>query len=264
MFKTFAENNTVVHDLRLRGAADVAHQIDVTIERNGVPVRILVECKDFDLASRKKVGLPVLVHLFGVMTDIGATEGYVVSCNQFSREALKFAKNTGIKCVTMREFRESDWENRIHTIEINLYAVVPKGFPVLEFGAPDQESVDLLLPYLQSGQVNDAAFGAKLVLPLHKFVESQMNALKNSMVGPIETRVNVGEAALEFGTDRIPINEIKLKYEFISLLARTITVTGNGTALLLIRGLDDADLVVWDKDLEAYTINENGTVVKKA
>jgi hypothetical protein len=48
------EGRSTIHDLRLRGASGVRHQIDVTVGDN--KTRLLVECKQYD----KKIGLGIV------------------------------------------------------------------------------------------------------------------------------------------------------------------------------------------------------------
>ena len=67
------EGRTTVHDLRLRGASGVRHQIDVTIGPDNR--RLLVECKHYD----KKVGLGIVRDFFGVVEDLRPDQAVVVT-----------------------------------------------------------------------------------------------------------------------------------------------------------------------------------------
>jgi hypothetical protein len=70
VFKALEEQDTVIHDLSLVGESDVAHQIDVLVERNGVKHRVLIECKDFDI-SGEKIGLDIIRNFRSVLEDTG-------------------------------------------------------------------------------------------------------------------------------------------------------------------------------------------------
>ena len=67
------EEQTVIHDLSLMGESEVAHQIDVLIERNGVKRRVLIECKDFDI-SGEKIGLDIIRNFRSVLEDTRGDE----------------------------------------------------------------------------------------------------------------------------------------------------------------------------------------------
>jgi len=61
------------HDLRLRGASGVRHQIDAVV--GDEHKRILVETKDYD----KVIGLPIIRNFWGAVEDIGPDEAFVVT-----------------------------------------------------------------------------------------------------------------------------------------------------------------------------------------
>ena len=93
--KTLEEHSVVVHDVKLRGASEVKHQIDVTVKKDGAVRSILIECKDFAV-SGDKVGLGVIRDFESAARDIGATEAWVVSNVGFTQPAQQFAKSKGI------------------------------------------------------------------------------------------------------------------------------------------------------------------------
>jgi len=120
VFSAMERDGVVIHDLVVRGAiSDVGHQIDVHIEKNGAPRHVLVECKDFDV-SGDPVGLDIVRSFSAVVTDTRPDEAWIITCNDFTRDARKFAKAMGIRLATLRAFRAADWENRVHTIVGNL------------------------------------------------------------------------------------------------------------------------------------------------
>ena len=118
--QTPEERQTVVHDIKLVGSSDVAHQIDVTVEGSGERKSLLIECKDFDV-SGDKVGLSIVRDFWAVVDDTGPDEAWILTCNGFTSEALKFAKAKGIKCVVMRLYTDEDDRGRIKRIFLNMH-----------------------------------------------------------------------------------------------------------------------------------------------
>jgi hypothetical protein len=108
VFKALEERDAVIHDLSLMGDSEVAHQIDVSVEKNGIKRRVLLECKDDNL-SGDKVGLGILRDFRSVLEDTKADEGIVVACNGFTKDAQKYAKAKGIKLVVLRAFEKRTW-----------------------------------------------------------------------------------------------------------------------------------------------------------
>ena len=96
VFRKLDTEGVVIHDLELRGGSKVKHQIDVTIEKQGVKQRTLIECKDFD-TSGKKVGLGIVRDFYGVFADLQPQKGWVVTCKGFTKPAIQYAQAKGIK-----------------------------------------------------------------------------------------------------------------------------------------------------------------------
>jgi len=116
VFGALERGGIVIHDLDVIGAdTEVAHQIDIHVETGGVPKRLIVECKDFDV-SRDPVGLDIVRSFWGVVDDVHPDEAWIITCNGFTAAARHYAKGKGIKLATLRTFADSDWENRIRTI----------------------------------------------------------------------------------------------------------------------------------------------------
>ena len=80
-----------VHDLRLRGASGVRHQIDAVVGHEHR--RILVETKDYD----KVIGLPLIRNFWGAVEDIGPDEAFVVTTVGFTAPAIQYAEAKGIR-----------------------------------------------------------------------------------------------------------------------------------------------------------------------
>lgn len=108
------EGQTTVHDLRLRGASGVRHQIDVTV--GPLRKRLLVECKHYD----KKVGLGIVRDFFGVVEDIKPDGAVVVTTVGFTRDAVKYAEAKGIRLVVLRQVQPGDLDGRVQRIHIQM------------------------------------------------------------------------------------------------------------------------------------------------
>ncbi len=92
-----------VHDLRLRGASGVRHQIDAVV--GDEHKRILVETKDYD----KVVRLPIIRNFWGAVEDIGPDEAFVVTTVGFTKPAIQYAEAKGIRLALLRPPEEEDW-----------------------------------------------------------------------------------------------------------------------------------------------------------
>jgi hypothetical protein len=106
--------NTTVHDLRLRGESGVAHQIDAVVGPNSR--RILVEAKDYE----RPVGLAVVRNFSAVVADIDPDDAYIVTTERFTRDAVKFAKATGIQLAVLRPMRDEDWQSLVTRVSLTL------------------------------------------------------------------------------------------------------------------------------------------------
>jgi hypothetical protein len=87
-----------VHDLKLRGESDVAHQIDVTVGDDGRRKRILIECKDY----ADPVGLPEARSFWAVVDDFRPDEAFMVTTERFTGPAAKLAAAKGITAAVLR------------------------------------------------------------------------------------------------------------------------------------------------------------------
>ena len=116
VFRILDDAGTTIHDMRLRGATGVRHQIDVVAERGGVTRRTLIECKDYG----RKVGLPLVRNFSAAVDDISPDEAFVVTTMGFTKPATQFATAKGIRLALLRPPEDDDWENLVRTINIEL------------------------------------------------------------------------------------------------------------------------------------------------
>ena len=107
VFKALEDKNVVIHDMELAGEdPDVKHQIDVTVEVAGAKRRVIIECKDFDI-SGGKVGLDIIRNFRSVIEDTKADEGIVITCNDFTQDARRYARSKGIKLAVLPAVRDA-------------------------------------------------------------------------------------------------------------------------------------------------------------
>lgn len=122
VFNLLTERETV-HDLRLRGATGVKHQIDAVVgdERK----RVLIEAKDYD----RSVDLPVVRNFWAVVEDLQPDEAFIVTTEGYSQNAITYAEAKGIKLAVLRIPRDEDWENIVREVRITLTATMQAGPP---------------------------------------------------------------------------------------------------------------------------------------
>jgi hypothetical protein len=119
VFRILTEETTV-HDLRLKGAIGVPHQIDVVI--GDEKKRILIEAKDYD----RKASLPVVRDFSAVVADLQPDDAIVVSTVGFSANAQKWANAKGVKLAILRVPEDhEDWGNLVTRIDFEMRLSVP-------------------------------------------------------------------------------------------------------------------------------------------
>jgi predicted helicase len=110
VYKILEANNVVIHDLRLKGDGKTAsHQIDVTVQKGSTKKKVLVECKNYD----SKIGIGIVRDFFGAVNQIKPDEAYVVTTVGFTKGAVDFASDEGIKLHILRSILKSDLNGRL-------------------------------------------------------------------------------------------------------------------------------------------------------
>ncbi len=120
VFRLLTED-TVLHDLRLRGEVGVPHQIDVVVGDDANRRRILIEAKDYT----RNVDLPVVRDFSAVVADLEPDEAFVVSTVGFSANAVKWAKAKDLKLAIMRIPEDDDWGDLVKGIQHELNMSAP-------------------------------------------------------------------------------------------------------------------------------------------
>jgi len=271
VFAALDSSNVVIHDLKVIGAdTGVKHQIDVHIEQDGRAKRILVECKDFDI-SGDSVGLGVVRDFWGVVDDIHPDEAWVITCNDFTEEARKYAKGKGIRLATLRAFADTDWQSRVHTIITNIVFRkfhndrIDARFRTVrdedaaaffdDLGAAKQQLA--LGPGVDPSQIYDGS-------SVRSITEIVMHLVKTPVTNPNQTEAVEGKMCDGWvsgdGTTRYPITGFSIGLPITQTAFQMTIKAEQGAAKLLLIDDEGLDFVLWDTTLEAYTIDDAGQV----
>lgn len=267
VFKKLNDAGTVIHDMDLRGESEVKHQIDVTIERNGERNRILIECKDFDI-SGNPVGLGIVRDFFAVVEDTKPDEAYIVTCNEFTADARKYARSKNIKLVILRAVTPADLKGRIQRVVLNMI-IVTSTTPQVTFGIGSEVdktkfSEDLKAAGMESGGIHQSE-SVYIVGPhgrtqVNEYVQQQAQLSPRDAPGPKTVNVDVTHLSIEVeNRGSIKLTGMQITYE-VQHTKSTSEIGGDRIALLLIQGLNDTDMVICDMDIKKFLIDETGEV----
>ncbi|OMF51003.1 restriction endonuclease [Paenibacillus peoriae] len=271
VYKLLDETNTVFHDLRLRGNGKKAkHQIDVTIVKDSQTKRILVECKEYD----KVVGIGIVRDFFGAVTQIKPDEAVVVTTKGFTKGAIDFANDEGIKLAILREAEDSDWDGLIRKVKINA-TVITIGTPTITWLAINEEAIEdvgNLLGEDWGGVETKGTFDEYLYNSNHEVIsnyEEVLNPVLNKAKRIPNERT---EGTFEFEETvfikmhghYIPV--IGFDYEFTSGKS-TLEVNvddGGKVAVLLFEILNnESRSLIFQHQIEKWKFAENGEVINK-
>lgn len=269
VFKTLEESGVVIHDLKLIGETGVKHQIDVVIEKEDKKHRIIIECKDFDI-SGNKVGLGIVRNLWAVIDDSKPDESIIITPNGFTKPAMKYAKAKNIKLAVLRKFTDADWEGRIKQINVTMHIQCITE-PKVEMSLFNQKDLEKLNNDLHKIGVSGNSFGKKhpvfINLPeerlqINEFIEQKHNSYPRDNEGPVELKLEFENTTIEVERNgSIPIKEIILKFE-VYHTEKYFEVTSEKIAELIVNGLNEDDIIIFDEDLKRLSIdNETGEIL---
>ena len=272
VFNTLKEEDITIHDLRLSGCdQDVKHQIDVTVEELGRGVRhLLIECKDFD-TSGKSVGIDVVRSFRSVIEDTGAAEGIILTCNDFTTQAKKYAASKGIKLCILRLFENADMVARIQQIVLRFVVettCIERAMVV--FGEIESE--------VFANRTKIAGIGSRGIRhtdPVffvndekqEQFCSFLTNRVTQPELWPITSQ---GKLAMPANGWRIQIqNMAPIVFKGIILDVveereqEVLNIVSNRVADLILSGFGDKDLIIFGDQLERFKINPESGVVEK-
>jgi len=110
----------VKHNVKIQGKA-TRHQIDIYWEYKiaGIHHKVAIECKNYN----KKISKGIISSFHGVLTDIGNTNGIIVTKVGFQKGAKEFAEHYGINLIELREPKPEDWNGRLRVLTTNVEAI---------------------------------------------------------------------------------------------------------------------------------------------
>ena len=257
----------MIHDLKVIGEdTGVRHQIDVHITQDGATRRILVECKDFDV-SGAAVDLGIVRDFWGVVDDIHPDEAWVITCNDFTREAKKYAKGKGIKLATLRVFADSDWQGRIHTIITTfVFRNYHNDRMSATIGIVDPQEERAFAAELGATGVgidpnNDPSqvFDGQTIRSISEIAKGLLTLPLTPTQEVVEERKVCDGWVSPSGGKHYRINGFVFCMP-VSQTAVQLKLENGSAAKLLLADGEGLDFVLWDTALEAYSIDETGQV----
>lgn len=268
VLKALNARDVVIHDMKLRGDSTVPHQIDVSIERDGVDRRVLVECKDFDLRGAK-VDLDIVRSFRSVVEDVGVDEAIIVTCNGYTQPAETFAKAKGIKLAILRTFELEDREGRVQTIVIRMHVRGIVKLDVLQLRF-DEVNLKRFDTELAAAGLNNAC---NPNTPLH-FVKDgkavQFNEFLHRRASDDagddfegERKIRVlpdGWSLSVAGGTPIPFEVIDLLYVMADE-TEISEITSDRIAELILADLGDRDEIIYADQLTKHQVGPDGRVI---
>jgi Restriction endonuclease len=262
VFKTLAERNVVIHDLKLLGDSTIAHQIDVSIDADSKRRRVLIECKDFDV-SGEKVGLDVLRSFRSVLEDTKVHEGIVITCVGFTRDAKLYAKSKGIKLAVLRKIEDRDLEGFIQSVNVQLHIQSNRDHATT-IHMPQQSHDQFVAECARLGiagrsiSLLDPVFvvTAESRLQFTAFLNQEVDTKRAARVegNRWEVKSPADGAVLQVGDNgvRIPFDMIVTSYRSD---IKTIHMNIHPIAELIVSGLGDDDIYIYDEHIKRRKID---------
>jgi len=262
VFAAMKRDGTVIHDLKAIGkVSGKKHQIDIYIKRKGVSKRILVECKDFDV-SGEKFGLGIVRDFQGVIVDVQPDESWIITCNDSTQSARKYAKGFGIRLATLRSFAAENWENRVQTLVINIKSIhVHEERTSVQIQAAE-EYQGTIVRYLggEYDKDDDAVkiYDAERTVGYGEFLSAVARRVPLDYEESVysDHRLFNGEIQLPDGSS-VPIQGIRVSMN-VSYNVTTIKTEADLSAARLLLGNNEGlDFVLWEDAISGYHIDQD-------
>jgi len=272
VFKILSSDDTVIHDLKLKGDGKVAsHQIDVTIEKNHTKKRILIECKDYD----NVIGIDIIRDFFGAIYQIQPDESFVVTTKGYTKPAVDFANDEKIKLFVLRAFSESDWEDRIQNIEI-IASIRHIDDPVIkswklsnsaEFQTLTHKHKDLIGKKFSCNAYKTFFYdkdGHK-TQSFNEVLQPIFNSLER-IPGVTKTEEYLFDSSrfIYIGSSLVEVEGFEFEYSSYEEIETTIIDSSKKIALLVLKCLDGSiNELLFKQDIERWTFSDDGEVIMK-
>jgi hypothetical protein len=263
----------VVHDLRDKRKGKMAkHQLDVVaVDPAGERRRLIVECKYFDGTARRgrerTVGKGAADTLVGVLSQLGADDGAIVSTIRFTRGARAVAVDEDLAMISLRPYDPAVDEGQfIVSITVTL---TPQNPPVLsavqvegaEVEGTPSLAVSQMNPYAHL-EYDDGSSAETLADVL------ELNNMRSS-VGTFERRKSLDERRwLSLDGGRVEITAVTWTETITNGPPHTTVVEKKGEPQLVIfqlgpDGEPTSGRLVVDRDLFAWDISEQNNVIPR-
>ncbi len=257
IYKTLLEEEGVTvdvqHNVVIKGKA-FSHQIDVYWEYKiaGVTHKVAIECKNYN----SNVSVAKVRDFYGVLADVGNTNGIMVSKKGFQKGGKKFAEHYGINLMELREPNDEDWKGRIKSIEFNI------GFIEIDVKETsfnlDNEWVkkNIIMPNTDE----DFSFEIRgMTNQLWVFDENgekitNLEKLQNSLPhkGKNESKLKhieeFEQGYLHNDTGKIKINSIEYLYDVIARKPKTLTIDGAKSAKAILKDAHSGEIKFFKKN----------------
>jgi len=261
VYKILESNNTVIHDFRLRGNGKSAdHQIDIVVQKGKTKKRILIECKDYN----KKIGIGIIRDFFGAVNQIQPDESYVVTTVGFTKGAVDFACDEGIKLHVLRDISERDLNKRI--LKINFDIIIPSYDYTVKGIIIDDEAEKEKVQNIKNQTINVANLPIKdtqgiTISTLFDEIEKVIKHHENMKDKNLTKELIVKPNYIDFKGIKLDgvVVDIKITHEVIETI-----IEPKGIATLILQSLDNKiDKIIQDTDLSKWTFDGEGQVVSK-
>jgi hypothetical protein len=268
VFKSLEKQGVIIHDKKLKGKSGVPHQIDVIAEdKDGEKRRIMVECKDFDIRKKKHVGIEIVRNFLSVINEQEPKpEGIIISCDGFSRDAIKFATYYKIKLGILRQITDEDLEGRITKISIDFqYKSTPEAFIRLLFA--DMAIQEEFKRCLRENDINDISLSDSGVF--FEMSNGEINSVKEFVNANVDKYIqdnpteDYGIILVDLSGSHIkvkdvalfPINEVEISFMCRSYSAKLESYSERVAEMIYKILGDKDDNIIFADDLECLRID---------
>lgn len=246
----------ILHDVILKGAAGVGHQIDVywTFCKAGVAYKVAVECKDY----KNRVSKEKIAAFHDILQDIGNIHGIFATKMGFQSGAKEYAEKYGIQLMEIRHPIDKDWEGKMKDFHITLHIqTIGKVTPKIYIDGDRLAKMNTTLP-------KNMQFVANSGLTIIKFSELSIDGKSIATNDTITmqdliNKLPVNEAGqdkeclcglrggwLQFGKMTYPLTAIKFNYEVHEHI-ENIDIYGDDVIKAIVKNITDKTEIHIDK-----------------
>ncbi len=244
----------VQHNVLIKGKA-FSHQIDVYWEYKvaGIIHKVAIECKNYN----SNVSVAKVRDFYGVLADIGNTNGIMVSKKGFQKGAKEYAEHYGINLMELRKPNDDDWKGRVKKIQLNL-GIIKTDIKERRFNLDNEwikKNIDL--PNIENefsfelkGMANEIWIfdnDGNKITNLHKLENGLPQNWKNESNLIHKEEFEQGY----FHNDkigRVKINSIEYVYDVLAGKEKPIIIDGTESAKAILKDAHSGEIKFFDKD----------------